>query len=175
MKKIKKNSTKKISNREKRIKKSYPLEKKGELVKDIFFKSEVYLFWPLVWFALGFIMVAGVIIAMGFGEYFTATLLFWLIVLGGYLLYNWALMAGSYAILTNQRIINIEQLGLFAKRIDELELKKIDRIAYRKNGALAKMLDSGNVYLFYKNTNQFMSLDIIKDPESVASLISRAR
>lgn len=50
-------------------------------------------------------------------------------------------------ILTNERIVNIEQNGFFKREISELHLHQIQDVSARVNGMFATMLHYGDVYI----------------------------
>jgi uncharacterized membrane protein YdcZ (DUF606 family) len=89
-----------------------PKEKKGEIVKAVIRKSNQVIFWPMVFVVVGFILLVIITIFLGFSYYFTVTFIFWLVFLGGFLGVNVYIKDKSYTLVTNHRIINIEQYGL---------------------------------------------------------------
>lgn len=152
---------------------NYPKERKGERVKFIIKKSPAYVFWPMFWFIIGFLFLIAVVIVFGFSVFFTFVFLFWAIVLGGLFFYNIYLMARSVTIITSERIIDIEQNSLFSRRVHELEIKNIQKVQYKKTGSLAHLYNAGSLYIYIKDTNQFMPIEFAKDPEGSAEKIEK--
>ena len=154
------------------MKPKLPKEKKGELVKAVVKKSNQVIFWPMIFFLVGFALIVCVTIFLGFSYYFSITFLFWLVFFGGYLFLNIYIKNKSFTIITNHRIINIEQYGIASFKVNELAIKDIKKITFKKNGFLAKTFDSGSVYMFIKDSNDFLPIDFVSDPKNAAKKLS---
>ena len=164
---------KKKKETQKKPRHNYPKERKGERVKFIVKKSPAYVFWPMFWFIIGFIFIIAVVIVFGFSVFFTFAFLFWALVLGGLFFYNIYLMARSVTIFTNERIIDIEQISLFSRRVNELDMKQVDKVQFKKTGSLANMFNTGSIYIFIKDTNQFMPIEFVREPYESAGKIEK--
>jgi hypothetical protein len=53
----------------------------------------------------------------------------------------------SIQIVTNLRVIDIEQNGLFARKANQLALNNIENVTYRQSGVLASVLNYGDVII----------------------------
>ena len=58
---------------------------------------------------------------------------------------RWFVYANDIFILTNQRIINIDQSGFFTRRVAEAELENIQNISYEIRGPIKSFLNFGDV------------------------------
>lgn len=51
----------------------------------------------------------------------------------------------SVQVVTNERIIDVDQVGLFRREVNEITINNIQNVNYKQNGALALMFDFGDV------------------------------
>lgn len=155
------------------MKTKLPREKKGELVKVVIKKSNQVVFWPTVFVIIGFILIVLITVFLGFSYYFSIAFLCWLVFLGGYLALNVYIKNKSFTIITNFRIINVEQSGLASFKINELNVKDVERVAFKKTGFLSNFFNSGSLFIFIKNTNEFLPIDFVQKPSTAAKKLSK--
>lgn len=75
------------------------------------------------------------------------------------------------AIITNERIVDIDQESLFNRRVSELHFSKVQDATGSVAGVMATMLDFGNVTIQTAGTTEEFILDKIPHPYKVAKLI----
>lgn len=90
----------------------------------------------------------------------------------------WAVLISEFTdyyldtwIITTERIINIEQEGLFARTVATLHLNQIQDVTSETHGPLATILSYGNVYIQTAGTRERFNFKQIDDPEAVKQLI----
>lgn len=74
-------------------------------------------------------------------------------------------------IVTNKRIINIEQKALFSREISSLRLDKIQDITIDISGILATFLSFGNIRIQTAGEQEEFMIRFIRDPEMLKSAI----
>lgn len=74
-------------------------------------------------------------------------------------------------ILTDQRIVNVEQQGLFDRVISELSIAKVQDVTSEVHGHLQTFLDFGNVYVQTAGEQQRFIFQHVPHPEEVARLV----
>lgn len=76
-------------------------------------------------------------------------------------------------ILTDQRIININQKGFFDRLVKELELNKITDISYRTKGFLGTLFHFGDIQIQTSDPVQPIKIEFkkIKNPDKIQELI----
>jgi membrane protein YdbS with pleckstrin-like domain len=103
-----------------------------------------------------------------------------LLVLGlsTFFLYAWLFLFQHYIdyhldvwIVTNRRILNIEQHGLFSRTVSELRLHRVQDVTAEVQGFLHTMLDYGNVFIQTAGEKQRFEFEEIPHPNQVAKLI----
>lgn len=103
-----------------------------------------------------------------------------LLVLGGSIYYVFAILFffNSFVdyyldvwIVTNKRIIYIEQTGLFARTISELRLSRVQDVASEVKGFMQTLLGFGNIYVQTAGKEQRFNFFQVPDANHVARII----
>jgi membrane protein YdbS with pleckstrin-like domain len=103
-----------------------------------------------------------------------------LIVLGtsAYYLFAWMFFFFSFIdyyldfwIITNERIINIEQKGFFSRVIAEQRLFRIQDVASAVHGAIPTLLKYGNVHVQTAGAEQRFEFKEVPDPDGIRNMI----
>lgn len=76
-------------------------------------------------------------------------------------------------VITNQRIIDIDQRGFFDRTVSETTYDKIQDVSFRIKGVSQTMFHYGSVIIQTASSNANIELNHIKDPEKVQQLIAR--
>jgi hypothetical protein len=76
-------------------------------------------------------------------------------------------------IVTTNRIINIEQRGLFSRVISELHLNQVQDITAETQGFLPTILSYGNVYIQTAGTRERFIFKMVNDPEIVKRKVAQ--
>lgn len=134
-----------------------------------------FIFVPLVIFGiLGTVplQIDSLVEMSGNGASFAVFILFsWFLFvwIGGFII--WTDYFLDVLIVTNKRIINIEQKGLFSRETASLRLDKIQDITIDINGILATFLLFGNIRIQTAGEQEEFMIRYIKNPESLKSAI----
>lgn len=108
------------------------------------------------------------------------TLSYGLVVMAGalYYLFLWILMFGYWLdyyldvfIITNKRIVDIEQAGLFGRTVAEERLYRIQDVTSDAQGIAATMLRYGNVYVQTAGKTERFIFEHVSHPENVARMV----
>ncbi len=113
------------------------------------------------WFALP---VLGPLITIGGSMYFLSIWLFAFLEITDYYLDTW--------IITNERIINIEQEGLFNRTASELDLAAIQDVTAEIRGLLQTVFTYGNVFVQTAGERGRFHFKNINNPERVKETIN---
>ncbi|MBR3176904.1 PH domain-containing protein [Candidatus Saccharibacteria bacterium] len=92
----------------------------------------------------------------------------WLIFLGVGILgaaYSWMLWYFSYYIVTDERLRQTRQKGLFKKSVVDLELSSIQNMSFGVNGVFATMFDYGSILIQTEAGDLVISM--VSHPETV--------
>lgn len=121
-----------------------------------------------------FIMIAT--IAYFGASSITSWVIFVLIVfMSFYSFYYWYLWWNGRLVLTNQRVIQSIQSGLFSKKILEAELEKIQDAVCEIKGLTNSMLNIGSIQLQTASKEKVLRLDYLFNPYDVQQKIMNAQ
>lgn len=92
-----------------------------------------------------------------------------------YAAYEWVSWWGDVYILTNYRIIDVEQRGFFHRNFSEATLGKIQDISHEVSGFLPTVFNFGNVLVQTAGSLPNIDLNDVKDPQQQALYLLRAQ
>lgn len=152
-------------------------QREGEQVELILFKHWFFLVWPILKAIL--IMAVSFVIPIwlhGFTWIFsyavTALLYYgWIAFWFLYMFYEYLNWYKDRYIITNERIVNIDQRGLFSRKVSEIELGKIQNLTHSVTGLFATMFDFGTVVVQSAGVSD-LRLEQIADPAGVQEEIT---
>jgi uncharacterized membrane protein YdbT with pleckstrin-like domain len=85
--------------------------------------------------------------------------------------YHWFVWRNDLYLLTNQRVIVIEQKKLFWRRVSEAYLEKIQDVTYESKGITAHLLNFGDVKIQTAGKEEVIVFEGIADPVGVQQKI----
>lgn len=121
-------------------------------------------FWPRIEIYLDH-PVLGPLIVLAGSIYFLSIWLFAFLEFTDYYLDTW--------IVTNERIINIEQEGLFHRTASELDLAAVQDATAEIRGIIQTLLSYGNVFIQTAGEKGRFHFKNIDDPEHVKEVVTR--
>ncbi len=83
----------------------------------------------------------------------------------------WVLYYLNIQVITNLRVVDIDQRGLFNRRTSELHIDKIEDATSESNGIFSNIFGYGNVYVQTAGTRERFEFDRIPSPDKVERLI----
>ncbi len=135
-------------------------------------KQHVWLLMPIaaVWLVIA--LVVGVAL-LGFGASKITSIVIGLTVVIGalYSFYFWFMWNGCDYIVTNQRVIKIDQVGLFNRMISEAEIHRIQEISTEIKGPIRTLLNFGTVRIKTASDDSKLDLEDVTDPYDVQQAI----
>ncbi|OQB05918.1 MAG: hypothetical protein BWY19_00697 [bacterium ADurb.Bin212] len=152
-------------------------------------QEKVFLLLRRHWFTyFGFVAVAVImsipllaviIVWINRPDYFSATMgNIAIILVFAYVLFALAIMLYGFIdyyldvyIVTNERIVNVEQNGFFRRKISELHLHQIQDVSAKVDGMFSTMLHYGNVYIQTAGERENFIFQSIPNPYRVSKLI----
>lgn len=113
----------------------------------------MYYAWSLGWIARGAWLAA-------------------VLLLLGYSIRRLRLWFGEVFIVTNQRCIDIQQMGLFAKAVQEVAWSAVDDIRFSQRGLVATLCHYGTVTLILSTGSQ-INLQHVYQPDRVRDILAK--
>lgn len=140
------------------------------LMGIIFATALLFLVYPSAYFLA---QASGVVLEPG-SPFFSVLVL----VGSAFFLYAWLFLYQAFLdyyldiwVITNFRILNIEQTGLFSRRISEIRLYRIQDATATVSGALHTLLNYGKVEIQSAGENPHFVFEDIPDPNGVTKTI----
>lgn len=104
---------------------------------------------------------------------------FWFLTFGWWLVLwitffiSWTNYYLDVLLITNKRVVDIEQIGLFARDLAEVRLENVQDIRVEVIGILPSLLDYGNVHIQSAGATKEFLIKNIQDPHGAKDLISK--
>lgn len=92
-----------------------------------------------------------------------------ILVLGVFLI--WVFYYLNIQIITNLRVVDINQNGLFSRSISELHIDKIEDVTSASHGPLATLFQYGDVYVQTAGTVDRFEFDHVPAPEQIEKIL----
>ena len=88
-----------------------------------------------------------------------------------YTLGRWFVFNNDIYILSNQRIINIDQSGFFTRRVSEAELENIQNVTYEIKGPIRSFLNFGEIIISTAGNAPGLTLKNVENPHFIQEKI----
>lgn len=122
------------------------------------------------------LVILAVIFSFGFPKFAIWILIIGLLIGFYYTFSRLYLYQNAMFILTNQRIINIEQSSIFGHKVQETELINIYNLSYNIKGMIRNFLNFGNIELTTEgDATDRIILKNVPNPYEVFEKLSKAR
>ncbi len=151
------------------------LRQNEKLIKTI--RRHVFVLMPTVWswplLVVGLALVRTYFNFDFFG-YWQWVLVFSILVVAIIILARYYIWRMNTLIITNQRIIENKQYGIFSKTVTELLYRDISEVSYTKKGISAALSNFGDIMIRTVSENEIV-IDKIASPEQVVEVINQTR
>lgn len=127
--------------------------------------------WP--WLVVGLVLIR-YLADFDFFGYWPWVLLASLLTVLLIILYRIFIWKRNALIITDQRLVENEQLGLFSKTVTELLYEDVRQISYDKRGVNASLYDFGDIKIRTASDNEIV-LPQIAQPDEVVDTINKIR
>lgn len=120
------------------------------------------------------ILSARILVQYNLSGVFTLCWIIYLMIVWFSLFYKLTMHSLDTWIVTNERIIDILQIGLFRRKVSELHLESIQDISVNTNGVAQSYLDFGNIEIQTGATAQRFLFDQVPHPLKIKDEIMKA-
>lgn len=135
-------------------------------------KMHIWLLLPilLIWLIVGTVLV-GLILWLGASRVSSIAIV--ILTIGGllYSFYFWFIWTNSNYIITNQRVLKINQIGLFNRIISEAEIQRIQEISTEIKGPVRTLLNFGTVIIKTASDDSRINLENVTNPYDIQQAI----
>ncbi len=156
----------------------FPGQREDEQVLLVLYKHWFTIFYAIAKSLLVILLSIVVPIWLGFADFIfsfpvTAFLYYaWLVYWVGTILYDYINWFKDRYIVTTQRIIDINQKGMFKRRVSEIELEKVQHLTHTVLGVFATIFNYGTVVIQSAGSHD-LTLDHIGSPADIQEDITR--
>jgi hypothetical protein len=123
------------------------------------------------------LVVVGLFLKLGMSTIPSIAFLLFLFIGGFFFLRAYFIFLNSIFILTNQRIVSMDQNGFFSRRVSESPLDKIVNVTYEVRGPVRTILDYGKIIIQTSgagSASSVIKLADIPNPDEVQRKIASA-
>ena len=108
-------------------------------------------------------------------SWLTIAVIIWWAVSAVWLIISWFTWYFNLTLVTSQRIIDIEQRGLFLRRVREAPHEWITEVTFEIKGLLATLFGYGNVYVNLGGEKKPICIEAVATPEIVNDKLSKVQ
>ncbi|MCX6812329.1 MAG: PH domain-containing protein [Candidatus Berkelbacteria bacterium] len=148
-------------------------QRPNERVENVIRRHPIVFCWPLLKATFALAIIAVVFVYFSLGTFFYLVAL-----VGG--LYIFAevfkiifIYSNSFCLITNQRLINIDQKGFFNRDISETDFFKIQDVTNKTSGFFGTTLNYGIITVQTAGTQNQLVIKTIPDPYQIQQEITR--
>lgn len=148
-------------------------QRPDETVKNVIRRHPIVFFWPLLQATLALAIAVVVFV------YFDFSAVFYLVA-GAAVLFSFSvifkanfLYQNSFCLITNQRVINVDQRSFFNRQITETDYSKIQDVTNTTAGIIGTSLNIGNIIIQTAGTQNQLVIKKIPDPYQVQQEITK--
>lgn len=135
-------------------------------------KHPTILFRSAIFLTLFTFLPIFALIFFKFSWVFSYSFFLWLIVAGTYGFRVLYIYKNSRYILTNTRLISMEQKGIFHKTASETPLEKIQDVSFEIKGFWPSMWDYGTIYVQTAGFTRRFALEFVDEPSKIKDQIA---
>lgn len=148
-------------------------QRADETVKHVVRRHPIVFFWPLLQATLA------LAIAIVIFVYFDLGWVFYIAVAAA-VLFDFSLLfkanflyQNSFCLITNQRVINVDQRSFFDRQITETDFSKIQDVTNTTSGMIGTTFNIGNITIQTAGTQNQLIIKKIPDPYQVQQEITK--
>jgi len=148
-------------------------QRTDEVVKSVIRRHPIVFFWPLLQATLALAIAIIVFVYFDFGLVFY-------IIAGLVVLFSFSvifkinyLYQNSFCLITNQRVINVDQRGFFNRQITETDYSKIQDVTNTTSGMIGTTFNIGNIIIQTAGTQNQLIIKKIPNPYQVQQEITK--
>lgn len=132
-------------------------------------------FVPMVSLGGSFFFTAGIVVVFLEGQWLyqvyyeliNTAILVWLGVGLLWMIYLWYEWFFDICVITDRRLVDIDQEGFFHQRFSEAGLEKIEDVTYEVRGVLQTLFNFGNVVVYTSGSEQGFTFEHVANPQAV--------
>jgi len=148
-------------------------QRRDETVKKVIRRHPIVFFWPLFQSVLVLALAVVVFVFYGFNAVFYIVAVLALLFIFSRIFRAYFIYSNSFCLITNQRVINVDQRNFFNRRITETDYSKIQDVTNSTSGAVGTILEVGEIVIQTAGTQNQLIIKFIPNPYQVQQEITK--
>lgn len=99
----------------------------------------------------------------------------WFLALTTWLFVRWLDYYLDLCVITDSRVVDIDQFGLFRRNVAELEFEEVQDVTVTKSGILAAIFNFGHIEIQTAGEKRNFYYNTVPNPEYIVSVLSQSR
>ena len=148
-------------------------QRPDEEVRLVVRRHPIVFFWPLLQstIALAFIVLA--LIFWGLSDIFYIVVTVLILIIFSLIFKISFIYSNSFCLVTNQRVINVDQRGFFNRVITETDYAKIQEVTNSTSGMIGTTFNIGEINILTAGKESQLTIRNIPDPYSIQQEITK--
>lgn len=148
-------------------------QRPDEEVRLVVRRHPIVFFWPLLQstIALAFIVLA--LIFWGLSDIFYIVVTVLILIIFSLIFKISFIYSNSFCLVTNQRVINVDQRGFFNRVITETDYAKIQEVTNSTAGMIGTTFNIGEINILTAGKESQLTIRNIPDPYSIQQEITK--
>lgn len=130
----------------------------------------IFLILPLILFPV--VAISGIIPKQFPGSILTLLVFVWYLLTFSYVLVNFVLWYFTVAIVTNERLVEIDFINILYKKFAETRIARIEDVTNRTGGFIRSLLDYGDVIVQTAAKEVMFEFHSVPHPEQVVRIMN---
>jgi uncharacterized membrane protein YdbT with pleckstrin-like domain len=148
-------------------------QRPNEVVRRVVRRHPIVFFWPLLQATLSLAAIFIIFVFFDLGMVFYITLIIAGLFIFSVIFKVWFIYSNSFCLITNLRVINIDQRGFFDRRITETEYSKIQDVTNKTQGMMGTSLNYGEIEIQTAGAENKLTIKNVPDPYQVQQDITK--
>lgn len=149
--------------------------KEGEKVICVIKKHWITFSWPIFKVFIIF-LIPFVLIYFLFATLWGTILFFAIIIIGlVYAIFEWINWYFDSFIITDKRIIDIDQKSIFSRKVSEAYYDNIQDITFETTGFFSTLFNYGKINIQTAGSEKVIQMDHVKNPQKVQEIIMKLK
>ncbi len=148
-------------------------QRPDETVKLVVRRHPIVFFWPLLQATLALTLAIIVFVFFDFGIVFYVVGIIALLFIASVILKANFIFQNSFCLITNQRVINIDQRNFFNRQITETDFAKIQDVTNTTSGMIGTTLNFGQITIQTAGTQNQLVVKWVPDPYQIQQEITK--
>lgn len=148
-------------------------QRPDEEVRLVVRRHPIVFFWPLFQSTVALAFVVLILIFWGLGDFFYITAIVLILIIFSLIFKILFIYFNSFCLITNQRVINVEQKGFFNRIITETDYTKIQEVTNSTAGMIGTTFNIGEINILTAGKDSQLTIKNIPDPYNIQQEITK--